>query len=857
MRVLSLFILLSLLGVGSSQCTASTLIVTGSTTYDCAIDLSHEVTLHWNRETGGGVAFAATTTSVNGWFSVSFPYRSFSMIPAIGVASTSATAAGSFSFNERSAAGITSVVSPLFNNPTTEIVNGMRILRFNVEAGFLSTGMPVNYAFHSYEMDFPVSKHTSVRSVIVDFVVPLPPVPINFVTCRTSNLIVAGTTYDCVADLSPEVSIHWNRGTVFGPTEFVATTTSVNGWFSVSFPLSLGSMIPAIGVASTSATTADIISITGRSAAGITSVVSPLFSNPTTEIVNGMRILKFNIESSFRNFLSTINYAFHSSEMRFPVSKHTSVGSLSVSFIGVQPGRQPAPAPTCRASTLVLRKTTTYDCMTDLSPEVSVHWNSGAFFGTTDFAATTSSVNGWFSVSFPNTLGSMFPALGVASTSATAADIFSFTERTAAGITSDMVPLSNTPTNPTETPTSDSPSLPPSASQFFENPTTEITNGMRILRFNIASHLLLRPGTPVNFAYHSSEMDFPVSKHTTVGSVSVDFVEPLPASLPPTTLPPTTLPPTTTTLPPTTLPPASLPPTTLPPTPVVPPPTVVSSPAVGTVRFEVVAELSDLVSQIDTLVAAASTSLGGTARCSMLCQGTNCVNCDGTVVNQRSVSTLVRASWRVVLIIINNENGSITKTAVDNSLKNLLSNNAVIGYFDGSVAVVAAAANSNNPQVVVVNNDFDDAHTHGRIMVAIWAYWVPLSVVVKVLGPFVCKREVFRLPISVFIHVVMMIMAMCLTTVFASIALSDFNSRVDYGHRVLGIALLVIGWVQILSSLVKPDKEFEYGKYWGWGHVLFGISVVVISIAQMATGVEIRTTLFLSLSLSLFLFSSC
>ena len=823
MRVLSLFILLSLLGVGSSQCTASTLIVTGSTTYDCAIDLSHEVTLHWNRETGGGVAFAATTTSVNGWFSVSFPYRSFSMIPAIGVASTSATAAGSFSFNERSAAGITSVVSPLFNNPTTEIVNGMRILRFNVEAGFLSTGMPVNYAFHSYEMDFPVSKHTSVRSVIVDFVVPLPPVPINFVTCRTSNLIVAGTTYDCVADLSPEVSIHWNRGTVFGPTEFVATTTSVNGWFSVSFPLSLGSMIPAIGVASTSATTADIISITGRSAAGITSVVSPLFSNPTTEIVNGMRILKFNIESSFRNFLSTINYAFHSSEMRFPVSKHTSVGSLSVSFIGVQPGRQPAPAPTCRASTLVLRKTTTYDCMTDLSPEVSVHWNSGAFFGTTDFAATTSSVNGWFSVSFPNTLGSMFPALGVASTSATAADIFSFTERTAAGITSDMVPLSNTPTNPTETPTSDSPSLPPSASQFFENPTTEIKNGMRILRFNIASHLLLRPGTPVNFAYHSSEMDFPVSKHTTVGSVSVDFVEPLPASLPPTTLPPT---------------------------PVVPPPTVVSSPAVGTVRFEVVAELSDLVSQIDTLVAAAATAVGSTARCSMLCQGTNCVNCDGTAVNQRSVSTLVRTNWRVVLIIINNENGSITKTAVDNSAKNVLSNNAVIGYVEGSVDV-AVAANSNSPQVV------DDAHTHGRIMVAIWAYWVPLSVVVKVLGPFVCKREVFRLPISVFIHIVMMIIAMCLTTVFASIALSDFNSRVDYGHRVLGIALLVIGWVQILCDVVKPDKEFEFRKYWGWGHVLFGISVVVISIAQMATGVEIRTTLFLSLSLSLFLFSSC
>ena len=254
--------------------------------------------------------------------------------------------------------------------------------------------------------------------------------------------------------------------------------------------------------------------------------------------------------------------------------------------------------------------------------------------------------------------------------------------------------------------------------------------------------------------------------------------------------------------------------------------------------------MSDLVSQIDTLIAAASTSLGGTARCSMLCQGTNCVNCDGTAVNQRSVSTLVRASWRVVLIIINNENGSITKTAVDNSLKNVLSNNAVIGYVEGSVAVVVAAANSNFPQVVVVNSDFDDAHTHGRIMVAIWAYWVPLAVIIKVLGAFVCKGEVFGYPIPVFIHMVMMIIAMCLTTVFASIALSDFDNRVDYGHRELGVTLLAIGWIQILSGIIRPSKESGYRKYWGWGHVLFGISVVVISIAQMATGVENINRLF-------------
>ena len=279
--------------------------------------------------------------------------------------------------------------------------------------------------------------------------------------------------------------------------------------------------------------------------------------------------------------------------------------------------------------------------------------------------------------------------------------------------------------------------------------------------------------------------------------------------------------------------------------PVVSPPTVpeVTRPADNSISFEVVAELSDLVTQIDTLVAAASSSLGGNARCDMLCQGNNCLKCDGTAVTQRSVTTLVRGNWKVILIIINNENGSITKEAIDSSLKNVLSNNAVIGYVEGSAAVVVVVV-TDIPQVVVVNDGFIDAHTHGSIMVAVWAYWVPLSVIIKVLGPFVCKREVFGYPIPVLIHMFMMVMAMCFTTVFASFALSDFNNRVDYGHRELGITLLVIGWIQVLSGLVRPGRESQYRKYWGWGHVLFGISVVIIAIAQMASGVENIKRLF-------------
>ena len=378
----------------------------------------------------------------------------------------------------------------------------------------------------------------------------------------------------------------------------------------------------------------------------------------------------------------------------------------------------------CTASTLIVTGSTTYDCMMNLSPEVTLHWDLETS-GTAAVAATTTSVNGWFSVSFPDTLGSMIPAIGVSSSGETTADIYSITERTAGGITL------TTETN-------------------IDSPTTEIVDGMCILRFNVADSFLTA-AMPVNFAFHSSEMGFPANIHTKVGSVVVDFVEPTFVVMPPSE--PVVRPPA-----------APLPP-----------------PADDTINFEVVAELSDLVSQVDTLVAAASTAIGESARCDKFCRGNNCFNCDGTAATQRSVPTLVRANWRVILIILSDANENTPQAAVDNSLKKFLSNNAVIGYVDGSAVVVVA--NSINQ-----HQDFDNAHTQEKFMMAIWLYWVPLAVIIKVLGPFVFKGVVFGYAIPLVIHMLMMFTAMCLT-------------RVDYVHGNLGAAILMIGWVQIVSVL--------------------------------------------------------
>eukprot|EP01060_Flectonema_neradi_P010318 TRINITY_DN17414_c0_g1_i1.p1 TRINITY_DN17414_c0_g1~~TRINITY_DN17414_c0_g1_i1.p1 ORF type:complete len:556 (+),score=80.52 TRINITY_DN17414_c0_g1_i1:81-1748(+) len=134
--------------------------------------------------------------------------------------------------------------------------------------------------------------------------------------------------------------------------------------------------------------------------------------------------------------------------------------------------------------------------------------------------------------------------------------------------------------------------------------------------------------------------------------------------------------------------------------------------------------------------------------------------------------------------------------------------------------------------------DEDDARSHGGGMIAIWAYWIPLAIVIKVIGPLVCNCEVMGLPLPYVLHFSMMFIGMSLSTVFTVFAVAKFDNDVDYAHRELGIAILILGWVQVLFGLSKPDEATTRRKYWGWGHMLFGISVFVMAVFQMGFGIK-------------------
>ena len=480
----------------------------------------------------------------------------------------------------------------------------------------------------------------------------------------------------------------------------------------------------------------------------------------------------------------------------------------------------------CTPSTLVHTGTTNYNCMKAFTNGVVMHWNrvTGT---TTAIAATTTNLNGWFAVSFPETAGAMAPATSVAMNSATTAAIYSITSKSVAGIATTTSAVINTP-------------------------TVETANGLRILRYNAAASIL-RSNMPVNFAFHATAIPFPANQHTTRGSGTVDFVD---ATLAPATPEPTV---------------ASVP-TTPPTAATCTPSTLIQT---GTTTYDCMLALSAAVTihwnretTATNTAVAASAGVGGWLSIGFPTVATSMTPATAVSSNAATTAGIFAITGRSAAGIAATTSPNLNTATTEvvngqriirfNVLTSFLADNMPVNYAvhltnvqfpiasaqhtsRGSSVVNFAAGTA---QSVVGARDFEEARTHGGAMIAIWAYWVPLAIVIKGAGPLVCKGKVCEFPIPFVIHIAMMFIAMSLTTVFAAIALSEFDNDVEYGHREIGIVILSIGWVQVLGGIAKPANDSSFRKYWGWGHLLFGFSIFILAVVQMAYGYKNLETLY-------------
>ncbi|XP_010524635.1 PREDICTED: cytochrome b561 and DOMON domain-containing protein At3g07570 [Tarenaya hassleriana] len=58
-------------------------------------------------------------------------------------------------------------------------------------------------------------------------------------------------------------------------------------------------------------------------------------------------------------------------------------------------------------------------------------------------------------------------------------------------------------------------------------------------------------------------------------------------------------------------------------------------------------------------------------------------------------------------------------------------------------------------------------------------------------------------------------------------------------HKGLGITILVMGCLQVMALLARPDKQSKYRRYWNWYHHNVGRILIILAIANVFYGIHL------------------
>ncbi|XP_022989420.1 cytochrome b561 and DOMON domain-containing protein At5g47530-like [Cucurbita maxima] len=127
---------------------------------------------------------------------------------------------------------------------------------------------------------------------------------------------------------------------------------------------------------------------------------------------------------------------------------------------------------------------------------------------------------------------------------------------------------------------------------------------------------------------------------------------------------------------------------------------------------------------------------------------------------------------------------------------------------------------------------------HGVLNAVSWGTLMPMGAI------FARYLKVFKAadPAWFYLHVA------CQTSAYAvgvagwatGIKLGGESAAVQYNtHRNIGIALFVLGSVQVFALLLRPKKDHKYRIYWNIYHHSMGYSVIIMSIINVFEGFKI------------------
>eukprot|EP00927_Polykrikos_kofoidii_P051740 TRINITY_DN45531_c0_g1_i1.p1 TRINITY_DN45531_c0_g1~~TRINITY_DN45531_c0_g1_i1.p1 ORF type:complete len:371 (+),score=25.15 TRINITY_DN45531_c0_g1_i1:76-1188(+) len=134
-----------------------------------------------------------------------------------------------------------------------------------------------------------------------------------------------------------------------------------------------------------------------------------------------------------------------------------------------------------------------------------------------------------------------------------------------------------------------------------------------------------------------------------------------------------------------------------------------------------------------------------------------------------------------------------------------------------------------------------EVQAHGACMLTAWCLLAPLAVLTKRHGARygLGTRKIKGYPLPFVLHGGMMLTAVLLTIIGASIALARFHKRAVSGHLPIGIAVLILSvWQPLPAVLCRPDHVSPRRKYFNWVHRGGGVVCLVGGAINVFLGVE-------------------
>ncbi|CAK9205525.1 unnamed protein product [Sphagnum jensenii] len=158
----------------------------------------------------------------------------------------------------------------------------------------------------------------------------------------------------------------------------------------------------------------------------------------------------------------------------------------------------------------------------------------------------------------------------------------------------------------------------------------------------------------------------------------------------------------------------------------------------------------------------------------------------------------------------------------------------LLGWF-GATAVVAQASGS-APAPAEDPNEGPSIRwyqAHG------WLLWLAFGVFIPV-GILLSRYGQYRLKWWFEAHLVLQILGVITSTIGVAIGLNKFDSLHDHmTHTKLGLAIMVLVWVQVVLSIIRPKRGQVSRVPWYFIHWLFGTASVLLAWYNIFKGLDL------------------